>query len=217
MGIKTRYKLILLIIIAAVCVPSLAGHAWAEPFYAGNWRNPGYGVKADISTPSSMPSVTSGVASNYVGNSDSGQFVQVGWVQGDGRTRAPDGTYWPTVPTSYEESNCGGYYFEYLYSAQPLNFTRAYEVVYTGSSGVWQGIIASAPRYSFGPFTTPIWVGAFCELAGSSQPHTRALFNNVQFKGLYSYMNFDQNWERADNPPYATFNSYYKFTCYNGM
>ncbi len=90
-------------------------------------------------------------------------------------------------------------------------------MVYTGSSGTWQGIIAGTRRYSFGPYTTPTWVEALTELSGSTQPQTRALFNNVQYKGLSSYMNFDQNQERADSPPYATFNSYYKYTCYNGM
>ncbi len=217
MGMKVRYRLILLLTIAVVSVIALGSHAWADPYYAGNYRNPGYGVKADISTPATLPVVNGGVAFNYVGNYGSGQWLGVGWCQGDGSSRAPDGAYWPTVPTSYEESNCGGYYFEYQYSAQPINYTRSYEVVYTGVSGVWQGIIAGTRRYSFGPYTTPTWVEALTELAGSTQPQTRALFNNVQYKGLNSYMNFDQNYERADSPPYATFNSYYRYTCYNGM
>lgn len=217
MGMKTRYRLILLLVLAAVGVVILGGQAWAATYYAGNYRNPGYGVKADISTPASLPVVSGGTASNWVSNYDSGQWIQVGWIQGDGATRAPDGVYWPTVPTSYEESNCGGYYFEYQYSVQPINYTRTYEVVYTGASGVWQGIIAGTRRYSFGPYTTPVLVEAETELSGSTQPQTRALFNNVQYKGLNSYMNFDQNYERADSPPYATFNSYYRYTCYNGM
>jgi len=214
---RVRYKLILLLALVALAVPILGGQAWATSYYAGNYRNPGYGVKATISTPSTMPSVTNGVASNWVSNYDYGYWLQVGWVQGDGVTRAPDGAYWPTVPTSFEESNCNGYYYEYQYSAQPLNYARSYEVVYTGSSGVWQGIIAGGRRHSFGPYATPTLVEALTELSGSTQPHTRAGFNNVQFKGLYSYMNFDQNWEEADNPPYAAFNSYYQYTCYNGM
>ncbi len=214
---KVRHKLILLLIVAALGLLIIGSQAWAQSYYAGNFRNPGYGVKADISTPSSLPIVNGGVAFNYVGNEDAGQWVQVGWVQGDGSTRAPDGAYWPTLPTSYEESNCNGYYFEYQYSTQPINYARTYEVVYTGSSNIWQGIIGGTRRYSFGPYTTPVWVAAMTELSGSAQPQTRALFNNVQYKGLNSYMNFDQNYERADSPPYATFNSYYRYTCYNGM
>ena len=217
MAIKLRFKLILLVIVATLGVLIVGSQAWATSYYAGNYRNPGYGVKADISTPATMPVVSSGIASNYVGNYDSGYWLGVGWCQADGYTRAPDGTYWPTVPTSYEEANINAYYFEYQYTAQPLNYTRSYEVVYTGSSGVWQGIIAGTRRYSFGPYTTPVLVEALAELSGSTQPQTRALFNNVQYKGLNSYMNFDQNYERADSPPYATFNSYYKYTCYNGM
>ena len=116
-----------------------------------------------------------------------------------------------------KRATINAYYFEYQYSVQPLNYSRTYEVVYTGSSGVWQGIIAGTRRYSFGPYTTPVQVQAETELSGSTQPHTRAGFNNVQYKGLSSYMNFDQNWEEADSPPYATFNSYSKYTCYNGM
>jgi hypothetical protein len=217
MGMKARYKLILLLALCTFGVLLVGSQAWAASYYAGNHRDPGYGVKASISTPSSMPTVTGGVVFNYVGNYDYGDWLGVGWVQGDGYTRAPDGAYWPTVPTSYEESRVDGYYFEYQYSAQPLNYARSYEVVYTGSSGVWQGIIASSRRYSFGPYTTPTRVEAMTELASSTQPHTRAGFNSVQYKGLYSYMNFDQNNEEANNPPYATFNSYYKYTCYNGM
>ncbi|MCL5734299.1 MAG: hypothetical protein M1274_01705 [Actinobacteria bacterium] len=208
---------LVLVVAAVVCVViGLSGQALAAPFYAGNYRLPGYGVKADITTPSSMPTVTGGVAFNFVSNYDYGQYLQVGWVQGDGMTRAPDGIYWPTVPTSYEESRCNGNYFEVQYSAQQLNYTRTYEVVHIGS-GTWQGIISSTPRYSFGPFTTPTQVEALTELAVSSQPHTRAAFTSVQYKGLYSYMPFNQNYERADNPPYASFSSYSNYTCYNGM
>ena len=217
MEMKARYKLMLLMTVAALAVLVLASQAWATSYYAGNYRNPAYGVKADISTPATMPSVTGGVAFNFVGNYDYGYWVSVGWCQGDGNTKAPDGFYWPTVPTSYEESNVNGYYFECQYTPQPLNFTRSYEVVYTGSYGMWQGIIAGTRRYSFGPYNTPNTVEALTELAVTTQPHTRALFNNVQYKGQNSYMHFDQNYERADSPPYATFNSYYKYTGYNGM
>jgi len=213
---RTAGKGVLVVLLSAFIMAGLGGSALASPWYAGNYRNPGYGVKADISTPSSMPSVTSGVVFNMVSNYDSGSWIQVGWVQGDGAARAPDGTYWPQVPSSYEESRVSGYYDLYLYSSQPLNYTRTYEVVHTGS-GTWQGIIAGTRRYSFGPFSTPTLVEALTEIAGSTQPHTRAGFNNVQFKGLYSYMAFDQNNERQDRPPYATFTSYSRYNCYNGM
>lgn len=212
-----RRRLLLVVVFAALATIVIAGEAWAAPYYAGNYRNPGYGVKADISTPASMPVVTGGVAFNFVSNYDYGEWVLVGWAQGDGYTRAPDGAYWPTTPTSYEESSVNGYYFEYQFGPQPLNFTRLYEVVYTGVAGEWKGIIAQSPRYAFSPFATPTLVEALTELAGSTQPHTRAVFSNVQYKGQYSYMPFNQNYERADNPPYATFNSYSNYTCYNGM
>jgi hypothetical protein len=39
----------------------------------------------------------------------------------------------------------------------------------------------------------------------------------VQYKGLNSYMAFDQNNRQQDCPPYATFTSNSKYTCYNGM
>jgi hypothetical protein len=217
MGIRSGWQMILLVTLAAVGVLAFAGQARANPFYAGNYRDPGYGVKADISTPSSMPIVTNGVAFNFVSNYDYGDWVSVGWVQGDGYTRAPDGAYWSTVPTSFEESNCNGNYFEIQYSPQSLNFVRAYEVVYTGVAGEWQGIIANGRRYAFAPYATPTLVEALTELTGSTQPHTRAVFTNVQYKGQYSYFNFNQNWQRADNPPYASFNSYFNYTCYNGM
>jgi hypothetical protein len=213
---RTAGRGFVIVILTVFIMALLGGSALAGPWYAGNYRNPGYGVKADISTPSSMPVVTSGVVFNMVSNYDYGDWIQVGWVQGDGAAQAPDGTYWPTVPKSYEESMVNGYYDLYLYSSQPLNYARTYEVVHIGS-GTWRGIIAGTPRYSFGPFSYPTLVEALTEIAGSTQPHTRAGFNNVQYKGLNSYMAFDQNNEQQDRPPYATFTSYSKYTCYNGM
>src|SRR3990172_13130459 len=108
MATRSRRKMILLIVLAALATLLLSGQAGAVPNYAGNYRDPAYGVKANISTPSSMPSVTNGVVFNFVSNYDYGDWIQVGWVQGDGYCRALDGAYWPTVPTSYEESNCNG-------------------------------------------------------------------------------------------------------------
>jgi hypothetical protein len=217
MGSRLARRLILLTLLATLVVLSFAAQAWAGYRYAGNYRSLGYGVKADISTPSSMPTVANGIVLNFVANSDSGQWLAVGWVQGDGYTRAPDGVYWPTVPTSYEESNCAGNYFEAQYSAQPLNFARSYESVSTGVVGSWVGIIAGTRRYAFAPYTTPVVVEGLTEIAGTTQPHTRAVFSGVQYRGQYTYFNFDQNYEQANNPPYASFNSYYNYTCYNGM
>ena len=217
MGRRLALRLSMLLILAASVVFGLGGQAWANHYYAGNYRIPAYGVKADISTPSSMPGVTNGVVFNFVSNDDSGQWNAVGWVQGDGSNRAPDGTIWPSVPTSYQESNCAGHYFEALYSAQPLSFNRTYEMVYTGVAGEWAGIIANTRRYGFAPYTTPTQVEALSEIAGTTQPHTRAVFTNVQYKGQYTYFSFNQNYERADNPPYASFNSFFNYTCYNGM
>ncbi len=73
MGMKARYKLLLMLTIAVVGVLVFGGQAWAAAYYAGNFRNPGYGVKADISTPASLPVVSGGVAFNFVGNYDSGR------------------------------------------------------------------------------------------------------------------------------------------------
>lgn len=216
MRLGTVSKCALAIALVALAVALMGGTAAADPWRAGNSRNPGYGVKASISTPSSMPSVPYGVVFNRVSNQDGMDWIQVGWVQGDGTVVAPDGTPWPTVPYSYEEARVDGYYDLYLFSSQPLNYVRTYEVVHTGS-GTWQGIVASTPRYSFGPFATPAIVEAVTEIRVSTQAHTRAGFSSAQYKGLYSYMAFDQNNRRQDYPPYATFNSNSNYTCYNGM
>jgi hypothetical protein len=209
-------RCVLVIALAALVGGLAASSALAEPWFAGNSRDPGYGVKASISTPSSTPSVSSGVVANRVSNQDGANWIQTGWVQGDGVSRAPDGTYWPTAPYSYEEGRVNGYYDLYLFSSQPLSFVRSYEVVHTGS-GTWQAIVASTPRYYFGPFSTPTVVNAMTEIRGSTQPQTRAEFGGVQYKGLYSYMAFNQDNRRQDSPPYATFNSNSSYTCYSGM
>jgi hypothetical protein len=206
----------MVIVLAAIIFIVLGGSALATR-YAGNSREPGYGVKAIISTPATMPSVSSGVAFSRVSNQDGPNWIQTGWAQGDGVVMAPDGTNWPTVPTSYQESMVNGYYDLYLFSAQPLNYTRTYEVVHTGS-GTWLGYIAGSSRFYAGPFATPTHVEAMTEISGSSTyVRTRASFTSVSYKGNYSYMLFDQNYRRQDAPPYATFNSNSSYTCYNGM
>ncbi len=204
-------------LVLAVSIVTLAGEpALALSWYAGNTRSAGYGVKAGISTPSSMPSVSTGVAFNMVAAVDGVSWVQVGWAQGDGVRIAPDGTPWPEVPTSYEEAMISGNYDLYIYSSQPLNYSRTYEVVHIGS-GTWQGIIQGSRRHSFGPMSYPIPVKALTEIQVSTAAHTRAGFESVQYKGNYSYMLFDQNNRRQDCPPYASFSSNYTYTCYNGM
>ncbi len=62
----------------------------------------------------------------------------------------------------------------------------------------------------------PTLVEGLCEIT-SSGTYTRANFGTVQYKGQYQYFNFDQNAERQDSPPYASFSSYYNYTAYNGM
>ena len=215
MHTRKRWWFGLAVALGAVLALAFTTPAWANR-YAGNYRNPAYGVKADITTPSTQPTLTSGVIYNWAGNDDSGNWLQCGWAKGDGATYAPDWQLWPTTPTSYEECQIGSAYTLYLYSSQPLNLTRTYEVVSIGSS-LWQVIIAGTRRYSFGPFNTPTQVEVFAEISGSSANHTWASFNNVQYKGQVSYMPFDQNHERHDDPPYASFTSYSKYTCYNGM
>ncbi len=76
-------------------VLSVSSPALAQPWYAGNTRSLGAGVKADIGTPSTQPTVSNGAIANWVSNSDvhdgASDWVQVGWVQGDGVFKTRDG------------------------------------------------------------------------------------------------------------------------------
>jgi len=213
---RNSVRVLLGLVLVVVFGVSAGGSASAVTWYAGNSRSAGHGVKANISTPSSMPSVPSGVVFHYVSAVDGVDWVQVGWVQGDGVEIAPDGVPWPDDPTSYLEARVDYNWDVEIYGSQPLNYARAYEVVHTGS-GTWQGIIQSTPRPSYGPMAYPTVVKAQTEIKNSTAARTRAGFGNVQYKGLYSYMLFNENNRIADNPPYASFSSNYTYTCYNGM
>ena len=116
--------------------------------------------------------------------------------------------------------NLGPYwtdYTNYFFSSQPLNYARTYEVTADSlnSSSFWTVHIANQTRDSFGPYITPTpQVSAFAELS-DTRDQDWASFNNVQYRGQYTYIPFDQNHEQQDRPPWGTFPSYHSFTCSN--
>lgn len=100
--------------------------AWAANLHAGRtWNDPtgnAYGVRADLTTPSSQPIMYDGfIAAGYVSTAASGgTWAQTGWDYVIGNTR----------PSSYVEGfKDGTRYLHYVGQPMPSwDFTRAYEV-----------------------------------------------------------------------------------------
>jgi hypothetical protein len=115
-----------------------------------------------------------------------------------------NGVLVPASPTSYKEiskSNEGYYYFQ-LYSQQPLNFGRSYEVVNVNPTW-WRIIIAGTPRGDYAHFADKSLVEALGEIQVDSQwlpqygyPPDWAHFDGVSYKGQYQYFPFDQDDNR---------------------
>ena len=212
-----------LVLAVAVSTSSiaLAGHK-----YQGNLRSLGAGVKASIATPSSTPWVDADSAIvNFVSNVDTADggtdWVQVGWAQGN----EPDGG-WNNNPTSYREARIDAFYDYDAYSQQALNFARLYEVVNVGwdsvtSSYGWRTIIAGQSRGDYYGFSEKSPVEGMFEMIDSSNQYDSddsAAFTSVQYKGNYSYMNFDQDNRVRENPPFDswTWTDTYTYTTHAG-
>ncbi|MCL5735311.1 MAG: hypothetical protein M1274_06930 [Actinobacteria bacterium] len=228
-----RIKLPLLLVCVVVLSLVQVGQANAALVhqYAGNFRNPAYGVKANIATPARKPVVAHGVVFNFVSNIDTTQanyarWVQTGWVQGDGFIGSPDGVQtYPTDPWSYEEKNTGPYWTSYLFaklgtSSQPLNWVRAYEVVAntTNNPSYWTVYVAGAAREMFYPYATPTEVEAQSELVKVDNwpwPEDWAGFTGIKYKGQFVYYPFDQDHLIANNPPWRTGAALDHYDCSN--
>ena len=194
--------------------PALAWHA-----YAGNARSTAAGVKADIRTPTATPVLSDGAIANFVSNLDATDggtdWVQVGWCQGE----APDGGY-NNNPTSYREASIDADDDFDEYSQQPLNYTRLYEVVdigYDMGSYGWQTRIAGTSRGTYYGFAEKSSVVGESEIIDGWDNDCMAGFNNVQYKGNYSYMNFDQDNRFCDDPFTSLIYYYaYKYSTHAG-
>lgn len=207
-----RLSVILLVTVLLAMLAFQSAAFAQEHWYAGNMRSLGAGVQADIRTPSTTPEVSNGGIANFVSNIDenygTSDWVQVGWCQGDGEFQVMDGTALPTVPKSYREAYLGdGAFYDFdLYSAQPLNYARACEVVaWSQQYGkwYWRTKIAGQNRGDYWGFVKKSPVVAESEMIVSAQNDCMAGFNNVEYKGDYTWMYFDQDNRIEYDPPFS--------------
>lgn len=179
-----RRRGILVLALAIVIAVSLGTSAMAGSIYAGNDRSPGYGVRADISTPASAPWVGFSGQSSWVSTPGPTYWVQAGWRYYNGYSYAM---------SYYEYSLPTGYHLEEM-SAQVWNFTRNYEVSYIGSS-LWTVKVNGTPKGYWGYLSAPVY-----PVKARSESHYPTVelntqFNNVQYRGTSTWFNFDQhNW-----------------------
>ena len=219
-------QLLMCVLVATVLVFAWAVPAFADyHYYQGNKVPSGaYGVKASIATLSTSPYVPDGIVCNWASNDDTnGYWMQCGWVKGNGTTYAPDGTRYPTIPTSYSESNWPNGYKMSLSTAQPLNSSRSYEVANIGGS-TWNAYIQGALTLQRTLTANSSWIAARSEI-GISMPPTLdqdyASFTSVQYKpsSTGAYTNFTQaNWDAAYTWFYtAKTHAYQYITHANGL
>jgi hypothetical protein len=197
-------RFLLLLTLASLLVLALAPGAQASR-YVGNYRSPGYGVKADITTPSQQPLLYDW-ESSWV-STEGPDWVQTGWAMYVG---------W-AYPKSYVETNIGSSYDMDWYSNQTYNFSRLYEVVHIGN-GTWRALIAGTSRGTWGPISYPREVQALSEVQADYRSALNAKFTNIQYKGQYQYFNFDQDHRWAEAPYYLEWFYTYRYNTHgNGL
>src|SRR5680860_347729 len=92
------------------------------------------------------------------------------------------------------------------YSAQPLNYARACEVVALSQQygkWYWRTKIAGQNRGDYWGFVKKSPVVATSEMIVSTQNDCMAGFNNVEYKGDYTWMYFVQDNRIEYDPPFS--------------
>jgi hypothetical protein len=180
--VRKRATVVLLLALMVALIA--AEGATAESIYAGNDRSVGYGVKADISTPSSAPWVGASGQSNWVSTPGPTYWVQTGWRYYGGFSAAK---------SYYEYSLPIGHHLEEM-SNQAWNFTRNYEVSHIGA-GIWTVKVNGTSKGSWGYLSAPV-----SPVKARSESHYPTVelntqFNNVKYRGVSTWFDFDQaNW-----------------------
>lgn len=133
----------------------------------------------------------------------------------------PNGVTAPTVPSSYREVSMDSFYDFDPYSAQPLDYARTYEVVQLSAEfgeWWWRTIVAGVSRGDYWGFAEKSLVIAESEIVNDSRNQDMAGFNNVQYRGNYSYMLFDQDNRFAQAPFSLIWYYPYKYSTHaNGL
>jgi hypothetical protein len=212
--------------IVAIVVSSTIALAWpatasAEKYWQGNSRD-AYGVKATIGTPTSYPWVNvPGFVAAWATNIELNEQInsaQCGWIQGDGQARIKN-ILLPTIPKSYKEvSTPGGDSIFTLYSSQPLNYSRVYEVVNVPGTTYWKVYIAGQLRGTYLYNNAKLKTSAKMEIEDGHLPvdnECAASFRDVYYKGNSSYMLYDQyNFNLPIGPLWTNVEAPYKYQTY---
>ena len=194
---KRRSSLVLLLALVLILVIATSASA---SLYAGNSRTTAYGVRADVSTPSSSPYVGSSGEANWVGTPGTSYWVQAGWRYYSGYSYARS-YYEYSLPTGYNLSET---------SNQSWGTTKNYEVSSAGS-GYWTVKIAGVTQGSWSYLAAPVTSVLALSESHSSTVVLNTQFNNVSYRGSTTWYSFDQSGWRTDSPYYLSITSLYKF------
>jgi len=200
-----RRRLPLLLVAALVLVLTIGAEASAISLHAGNTRSRGYGVKADISTPSSAPYVGYSGQSSWVSTAGPYYWVQTGWLYYYQDSAAK--SYWEyKLPTGYQLQEL---------SDQAWNFTRNYCVTLL-ADGNWQVKINGVPKGAWGASALsapqePVRAEAESH---ASYVELHSGFNNVQYRGTTTWFNFDENGWVEEGPYWVNVTYPYRYQCY---
>jgi hypothetical protein len=195
-----RRRVFVVLLLALLIALTVATSASAVSIYAGNTRSPGYGVKADISTPASAPYVGSSGESNWVSTPGPSYWIQAGWRYYSGFSNAV---------SYYEYSLPIGYHLEDM-SSQAWNFTRNYEVSHVGSS-IWTVKVNGASKGSWGYLSAPVYPVKACSESHYSTVQLNTQFNNVQYRGTSTWFYFDYAGWTVQSPYWLSITSYYRY------
>jgi len=199
------------VLAAAAAVLLLLTVVPAEPAsaasrYVGNTRSVGYGVKGYVGTPTQQPILYDWICS-WVSTSGP-DWVQTGWAMYPG---------W-AYPKSYVEASIGSSYDLIWYSDQSYDYARLYEVVSIDNGTQWRALIQGTSRGSWGPIGAPRQMQAFSEVQNNFNSQLKGTFSSIQYKGQYSYMNFNEDNRVAGSPYWIEYFYPYRFNSHgNGM
>lgn len=195
--------------ISAITIMLEPQNSLAARWYGGNNQTAAYGVKADISTPSSAPYLgdEQGEVSWVSTPNYSDAWIQTGWH------------YWAYNSSArpYVELGPGGGSNMYFYGTQPWGESKNYKVVYDSYFDSWDAYIGGVFRVGLGGSAVPdgnITLLAWAEVHNSSNTVLNTDFNSVMWKDSSgTWYSFNQSTLFAYSP-YHYQGSYYHYIIY---
>ena len=180
----------------------------AGPWFVGNDRTNAYGVKANITVPTTTPTLYSGLIAAWVATANyNNNWVETGWA-----------IVYGYAPWSFVEIQQQGGQRHDVYWRSQLSYGNdsIYQVSY--SSTYWNCYINGVLEAYFsggGLPNPPTRVRAWAEVQGSSSNQLSTIVYNVYWKNSSgTWYLFNQSQWHQDNPYKLVKYQYYYYYCY---